>query len=198
MDLVARAQAIILKPKDEWAKIKAEPVTLKDLFTSYVMILAAIPAVAQFIGNALIGRRLPFVGWYRYGIGSSLLYAVFYYVVSLATVYVLGLIINALAPTFASKQDPIGAIKLAAFSMTPVWIAGVFYLIPFLGILATLGSLYGLYILYLGFALPMMETSKDKVLPYTVVSIVAAAVLIMVFSFILAGIFLTGGVRAGL
>ena len=57
MDLVARVKAIALKPKEEWVKIKAETTSVSELFTSYAMILAAIPAVAQFIGFALIGRR---------------------------------------------------------------------------------------------------------------------------------------------
>jgi hypothetical protein len=62
MDIVQRVQSIILKPKEEWVKIKAEPATVAGLFTSYAMILAAIPAVCQFLGNILVGRRLPMIG----------------------------------------------------------------------------------------------------------------------------------------
>ncbi len=47
MDLVQRVQAIILKPKEEWVKIKSEQMTVNQLFMSYAVILAAIPAVAQ-------------------------------------------------------------------------------------------------------------------------------------------------------
>jgi len=100
MDLVSRVQGIILKPKEEWEKIKAEPSKVQELFTSYAMILAAIPAVANFIGMGLIGRRIPFIGWYRYNLGTALLYAVISYIFTLAAVYVFGIIINALAPDF--------------------------------------------------------------------------------------------------
>lgn len=193
MDLVARAQAIILKPKEEWLKIKAETTTVKDLFMSYALFLAAIPAVAQFIGNALIGRRLPFYGWYRWNIGTALIYAVFMYIAALATVYILGLIIDALAPNFASQKNQLSAMKLAVFSMTPGWVAGALYIVPFLGILAALGSLYGLYILYLGFSAPLMETPKDKVIGYFVVSLVVAIVLTAVFGLILGAFFAVGG-----
>ena len=193
MDLVARAQAIILKPKEEWLKIKAETTTIKDLFMSYALILAAIPAVAQFIGNALIGRRLPFYGWYRWNIGSALIYAIFMYIAALATVYVLGLIIDALAPNFASQKNQLSAMKLAVFSMTPGWVAGALYIVPFLGILAAVGSLYGLYVLYLGFSTPLMETPKDKVVGYFVVSLVVAIVLTTVFGLILGAFFAVGG-----
>lgn len=194
MDLVARVQAIALKPKEEWAKIKAETTTVQELFTSCAMILAAIPAVAQFIGYGLIGRRYPFVGLVRMGLGTSLLRAVFSYVFSLVTVYVFALIIKALAPTFSSAPNQLNAMKLAVYSMIPAWVAGVLYIVPFLEWLVILASLYGLYVLYLGFAAPMMDTPKEKVMGYLVVSIVVVIVLSVVVALILGAIFTVGGV----
>jgi Yip1 domain len=194
MDLVARVQAIILKPKEEWVKIKAETTSVSELFTSYAMILAAVPAVAQFIGFGLIGRRYPFIGWVRMGLGTSLLRAVFSYILSLVMVYVFALIINALAPTFASAPNQLNAMKLAVFSMTPGWVAGILYVVPFLEWLVILASLYGLYVLYLGFATPLMDTPKDKVMAYLVVSILVVVVLSVVVGLILGAIFAVGGV----
>jgi hypothetical protein len=194
MELVARAQALILKPKEEWVKIKAESTSVAALFTSYAMILAAIPAAAQFVGYGLIGRRYPFIGWVKMGLGTSLLRAVFSYVFSLVTVYVFALIINALAPTFSSAPNQLNAMKLAVFSMTPGWVAGVLYIVPFLEWLVILASLYGLYVLYLGFSTPLMDTPKEKVLGYLVVSIVVVIVLSVVVGMILGAIFAVGGV----
>lgn len=194
MDIVTRVQEILLRPKEEWVKIKEETLPVSQLFTSYVMILAAIPAVAQFIGLALIGRRLPFVGWYRYGIGTGFLYAILLYVFTLVSVYVFGIIIDALAPTFSSEKNLDNAMKLAAYSMTPSWVAGVLYIIPFLGILVILASLYGIYLLYLGFVTPLMNTPKEKVVSYLVVSIVVAMVLMVVVWIVLNAIFAVGGV----
>jgi len=194
MDLVARVQAIALKPKEEWAKIKTETTTVQELFTSCAMILAAIPAVAQFIGFGLIGRRYPFVGMVRMGLGTSLVRAIFSYVFSLVTVYVFALIIKALAPTFSSAPNQLNAMKLAVYSMIPAWVAGVLYIVPFLEWLVILASLYGLYVLYLGFAAPMMDTPKEKVMGYLVVSIVVVIVLSVVVALILGAIFTVGGV----
>jgi peptidoglycan biosynthesis protein MviN/MurJ (putative lipid II flippase) len=114
------------------------------------------------------------------------------YILSLVSVYVLGIVINALAPTFSSKQDINNAMKLAVFSMTASWVGGIFNIIPVLGILAMLAGLYGLYILYLGFNNPLMETPKDKVIGYFAVSLVIAIVLIVVISLILGAIFTVG------
>ncbi|HUT07664.1 MAG TPA: Yip1 family protein [Candidatus Latescibacteria bacterium] len=189
MDIVQRVQSIILKPKAEWVKIKAEPSTVAGLFTSYAMILAAIPAGAQFLGNILVGSRLPFVGLYRWSIGRALGNAIVYYIFALATVYLFALIINELAPNFGSAKNMTSALKLSVYSMTPGWVAGILYIIPGLWILGILASLYGLYVLYLGFDTPMMETPKDKVMSYLGVSIVVVIVLYVVFSLILGGIF---------
>ncbi len=189
MDIVQRVQSILVRPKEEWAKIKAEPTTVAELFTSYILILAAIPAVCQFFGNVLVGRRLPMVGRYRWPVGNALGNAIASYVFALAAVYIFALIINELAPNFASAKNMTNALKLAAYSMTPGWVAGVLYIIPGLWILGILASLYGLYILYLGFETPMMETPKDRVLGYMGISIVVVVVLYVVFGWILKGIF---------
>lgn len=188
MDLVARVQGILLKPKEEWVKIKDESITISQLFTSYAVILAAIPAVAHFIGFGLIGFSRP-LGWARYGIGNAFFYGILYYILTLASVYAFGFVINLLAPSFASKQDPVNAMKLAVYSMTPAWVAGVFYLVPLLGWLAVIASLYGIYILYLGFSTPLMGTAKDKIVTYLVVSIIVYAVLWIIVAVILGGIF---------
>jgi hypothetical protein len=189
MNLVQRVQGILLKPKDEWLKIKGETTTVSEIFTSYAMILAAIPAVAQFLGHILIGQRIPFIGLYRWGVGRAFGNAVLAYVFSLATVYIFAFIINALAPNFSSAQNMTNAMKLAVYSMTAGWVAGILYIIPYLGVLAMLAGLYGLYLLYLGLETPMMETPKDKVLGYMIVSIVVIIVLYLIFGLILGGIY---------
>jgi hypothetical protein len=194
MDIIARVQGILLKPKDEWEKIKLEPLPVSTLFTSYAVLLAAIPSICQFIGLSLIGRNIPWAGLTRYGFGRTFFYSIFLYVLSLVSVYALGIIINALAPTFSSQQNQENAMKIAVFSMTPAWIAGVFYLIPFLGWLAVFGSLYGIYLFYLGFTSSLMETPQDKVVGYVVVSIVVAVILMAIVWAVLGAIFLVGAV----
>ncbi len=189
MDIVQRVQSILLKPKEEWVKIKAEPTTVAGLFTSYIMILAAIPAGFQFLGNVLVGQRLPLVGVFRWPIGRAIGSAILTYVLALAAVYIFALVVNELAPTFSSTKHMINALKLTAYSMTPGWVAGVLYIVPGLWALSLVASLYGLYLLYLGFDTPMMETPKDKIVGYMILSIVVIVVLYVVFGWIGRGIF---------
>ncbi len=163
MDIVQRVPAILLKPKDEWVKIKAEPATvgraLHVLRHDPGRHPGRLPVPRQHPGRPTPAR----VGLYRWPVGRALGNAVVAYVLSLATVYLFALIINELAPNFGSAKNMTSALKLAVYSMTPGWVAGVLYIIPGLWILGVLASLYGLYILYLGFDTPMMETPKDKV-----------------------------------
>lgn len=181
--LVDRAKDILMKPKEEWAVIDGEPATIGGLYTGYIMILAAIGPLAGLIGAQLFGySALGFT--YRPPLGSSIAMAVLSYVLSLVSVYVLALIIDALAPTFNGTKNQVQAFKAAAYSMTAAWIAGIFGIIPALAILGILG-LYSLYLLYLG--LPrLMRVSEDKAVGYTVVVIVAAIVLWFIVGMIVA------------
>jgi len=195
MNLIARVQNLVIKPKDEWVKIKAEDTPPMQLILSYAAILAAIPAIAQFIGYGLIGIRVPFLGTYRFPLGSALLRAILYYVFNVAAVYGMGFIINLLAPNFGSKQNLQKAMQLAVYSMTIPFLAGIFYIIPSLGVLSIIAGLYGLYVLYLGFNTPMMDTPKEKVVGYFVVSLVVVVVLMAIIGLVIGAFFAVGSIR---
>lgn len=191
MNLVDRAKKILLQPKSEWAVIAAEPHTVQDLYTGYVMILAAIPAVAWFIGFSIIGMGMLGVS-YRVPITSGVAHMVVSYVLGLGWVYVLALIIDALAPNFGGEKNFLQALKVSAFSPTAMWLAGLFAIIPALSILGILG-LYSLYLLYTGLP-PLMRVPPEKAVPYTVVVIIVAIVLAIIVG-ALAGLVVPGPVR---
>jgi hypothetical protein len=172
-NIVERAKKLILEPKKEWEVIEDEPHTVKDLFTNYAMILAAIPAIAGFIGFSIIGLG-GILSQYRIPIPSGIAHMVLGYLFSLGSVYVIALIIDALAPTFGGEKNFIQSLKLAVYSATPMWLAGIFSILPALMILNLLG-LYGLYLLYLG--LPVLkQTTEDKTIPYFAVVLITAIV----------------------
>jgi len=175
MILSERVKNIILQPAQEWKVIEKEPTTTSELYTSYIIILAAIGPVASIIGLTLFGVSTPLTGAYRLPIGSVIGHAVVSYALALAGVYVFGLVINALAPTFLGAKNEIQALKVAAYSSTAAWLAGVFMVVPALSFLQILG-LYSLYLLYLGLPL-LMKAPEEKALVYTVVVIVVGMVI---------------------
>jgi len=196
MDIVTRAKNICLTPQTEWPIIAEEQTPTAELITGYVAPMAAIGAVAGFIGRSLIG--LPFIG--RQPIVSGVVFAVMVVVMSIVSCFVMSFIISALAPTFDGQKSTQQALKAAVYSYTPAWIAAVLNILPLLGILAILGGLYGLYLLYLG--LPrLMKCPQEKAAVYTGVVVVCAIVLFVVVGTVTAaiggvGMMATGGYAA--
>jgi hypothetical protein len=178
MNLVDRVKRILLSPGTEWEVIDAEPTTAAQLYTGYILPLAAIGPLAQIIGYTVFGIPVPFMGTYHVPIGSAITSRLVAYLLILAGTYVLALIIDALAPTFNGQRSQIQALKVAAYSSTASWVAGVFALIPGLRLLAVLG-LYSLYLLYLGLPI-LMKSPREKAMAYTAVVVLAAIVLFMV------------------
>jgi hypothetical protein len=150
MALMDRVKNILFQPKQEWSVIDAEPASVGGLYTGYIIPLAAIGPLASIIGWSVFGLRVPFVGSMRMPIGFAVRNAVIVYVLGLVGVFVLSLIIDALAPTFGGQKNQIQALKVAAYSYTAAWVGGIFSLIPALAILGLLAGLYSLSLLYLG------------------------------------------------
>ena len=175
MQIVERAKAILISPKAAWETIDTEPADTAGLFTGYLMLLAAIPAVCGFIGMSLVGAGAFGVS-FRVPIVAGLVGMVVSYVLSLAGVYVLSLIINALAPRFGGVASSIQALKLAVYSSTAAMLGGVFSLLPALAMLGLLAALYSVYLLYTGLPV-LMKSAREKSAAYTAVVIVAAIVL---------------------
>jgi hypothetical protein len=183
-------QGILLKPAAEWDVIDGEAATVPGLFTGYACILAAIGPVATVV------QHLLFLHW---TLPIIVVLAVLTYVMSLVGVYIVGFIIDALAPSFDAQKNQVQAMKLAVYSYTAAWVAGILNILPVLGILAIIAALYGLYIFWLG--LPkLMKAPAEKATGYAVVTVVIAIVVNAVIAIIvgaviaslMAGAILTG------
>ena len=194
--LIARVKAILMTPKTEWPVIAAEPATVADLYKNYIIYLAAIPAIAGFIKGSLIGYGM-FGIHYRTPIGAGITGMIVAYALSLALVYVMALIVNALAPSFDGQKSPIQALKVVAYSYTASWVAGAFQIIPGIGWLVMLaGGIYSIYLLYLGLS-PTMKSPVEKSAGYTAVSIIIAIILGWIMALIVGGIIGTGAMMSG-
>ena len=176
MNLVERAKNIIITPKTEWDAVAAEEPNIQQILLGYVLPLALIPTIAVIIGWGTIGI-FGFTS-FTYGIAMGLVQLI----TAFLSVIITGFVIDALAPSFSSTKNMGRAAQLVAYSMTPVWIAGILNILPTIGWLAGLLGLYGLYLMYLGLA-PLMKTPEDKKVGYLVVSII---ILIVVYFVIIA------------
>ena len=168
---IDRLKNILLTPKTEWPVIAGETATVQSLYVGYIMILAAIGPVALAL---------------RFGIvGAGITFAIANYVVSLAVVYLLALLVDALAPSFGGEKNFIRSLQLVAYSLTVSWLAGIFHLLGVIGGLVNLvATIYAIYTLYLG-APVMKKCSQDKAVAFTVVVVLLAIVIGGLLSWIL-------------
>ncbi|MBK7471219.1 MAG: YIP1 family protein [Betaproteobacteria bacterium] len=195
MNLVDRVKNILLTPKTEWPVIEAEQTDVKSLYIGYIMILAAIPAVASIISTMMLGGMMGAIGG-RTGLGAGMgggfavAHGLASYVVTLVVIFVVALIVDALAPSFGGQKNQVNALKLVAYSATAGWVASIATIVPVLGwIIAIAGSIYGIYLLYLGLPV-LMKCPEDKAVIYLIVVVVVYIVLSWIFmSLIVAGVF---------
>jgi hypothetical protein len=177
--LVDRAKAIILKPKEEWPIIAAEPMTQGQIFKGWVLPLAAIGPMASLIGGQVFGYG-GFGFSFRPSILSGITTAILSYAMTVLGVFVLALIADWLAPKFDGQSNRLNALKLVAFGATASFLAGIFGLIPALGVFGLLG-LYSIYLFYTGAPL-LMKVPEAKAGGYVAVTIICAIVLSLIIA----------------
>ncbi|MCC6888646.1 MAG: DUF1282 family protein [Hyphomicrobiales bacterium] len=154
LELLARVRAILLSPRSEWPAIAAESGDTPAI--RHVAILAAIPALARFVGGWLIGGFRPFL--------SALVGAVLAYVLAFVAVFAVAFAVDVLAPRFEARRGYSRALRLTAYSFTPLWLAGVVLLVPGASFLVLLG-LYGIYLMWTGLPV-LMRAPAAKAVPY--------------------------------
>jgi Yip1 domain len=186
--IITRAKSMLLAPRATWPVVAAEPDTVGGLYSGYICILAAIPAIAHFLSSTLIGVSVPFLGSFRVPVTAGLTTAVVTYVLSLVGVFVVALIVDALAPSFSAEKNRVQALKTVAYAYTASWVASILGIIPGLGLLAMLaGGIYGIYLLNMG--LPFtMKCPPEKSIGYTAVSIIVAIIVGWVLALVVASV----------
>ena len=159
----------------------------QGLIVGYVLPLAGAAAVAQAIGEVVVGRSFGLLGTYRLPLGTALGMAIASLVFAAVGAVVLSIIIDVLAPTFGAEKNREQALKVAVYSATPIWLAGLLQILPALGVVVLIGALYALYLLYLG--LPrLMKCPTDKAMGYLGTVIACAFVIGLVGSLLIAQI----------
>ena len=171
--IFTRAYGLLREPKKEWEQIKAEETTVPNLLIGYVAPLAAIPPVAGLIGSAIFEPI-------RVGPITEAIVGVFVtWVVTVALVFLLGVLINTLADQFDADRNDIGAQKVAAYSITPALLSGLFSLWPPLWWISLFALAAMVYIMYRGLPV-LMKAPEDRALSYAATVTVATAVAFIV------------------
>ena len=191
MRIVDRVKNILVTPKTEWDVIAGEATPPAQIVTSYILPLAAVSAIAYFIGMSLIG----FGSLFKISITWGLMMAVWHLVSAIVGVFVLAFVIDALAPNFGAQKNFNQAFKAAAYSYTPAWVAGILMIIPMLSPIVLIAALYGIYLLYLAL-LQVMRAPQEKAVGYLVVSVIVVIIVSVVLGAI-GGFMMSPAMRLG-
>ncbi|MBD3369723.1 hypothetical protein GF402_05085 [Candidatus Fermentibacteria bacterium] len=172
--LIDKVKMVITKPRDFFERAVGEPVTLPELIRSYVVVLAAVPAVGHLIGLGVVGRS--FMGHHvTLGMKYTIPYVILWYLLTVVMAGVVSFLSSKLAPNFGGKEDLASSAKAVIYSYTPAWVAGVFYIIPALGWIALVAGLYSLYLLYLSAGI-VIGVPENKKVGFVVILVVASVV----------------------
>jgi hypothetical protein len=178
--LTSRVRGILLEPRATWKEVDGEFTKSGELWGKYIIPLAAIGAIASFVGLLLFGQRIAFTSLTNpVPLSTAIARGVATYVLALLVVFALSRIISLLAPGFGGQRNDVQGLKAAAYASTPHWIGGIFLLIPTLGPVSLIFSLYSLVLLYVGLPI-VMKVPKDRAMGYTAVVIIVWLVVFLI------------------
>ena len=172
--ILSRAYGLLREPRKEWEQIKAEETTIPNILVGYIAPLAAIPPLCDLIGQSLFNFAL------QVDFGQAVIRAVVTWIVSIGLVFFLGVLVNVLADTFEADKDELAAQKIAAYSLTPAFLSGVFSLWPPLWWLSLIALAAMVYLMYRGLPILMrapQETANGYAAAVTISAMVGGIVL---------------------
>ena len=176
MNIIDRVKNILITPKTEWQVINEETATPQSLLMGYVLPLAVVASLGSLLKGFL------FAG--SFGLKYFIILAVIAFISTVLAYYITVIVVDTLAPSFASEKNMGKSAQLVAYSAMPSYIGALLSFIPVLGWLLPLAAwVYGIYLMYLGIG-PLKKTPEDKKVVYMVV---AYLVMIAIY-FILAAV----------
>ena len=178
--LLGRVRNILLRPGAEWRVIKDEPATYRSVIVHYVAPLAAIPPAAAVLGRFVFDRNIP-----DSALSLSLNYLLFtnllWFGMNIVSVMITGTVITVIMAATESRWRSVRGLQVAAYSFTPLFIAGFLASIPFMAWSLAPAVVYGVYILYQG-TRALTTIQGMKAAWFTGVSFLAAAVIVGVMN----------------
>ncbi len=169
--IIHQLQEIVRDPTGVFTRLKSDERTVFDMLRDDLVVYAAIPAAAGFIGMVFVGQQSNLIQYIRVPFFRGLMWAIVLFVLSIVAVYVMAYLVSRLAENFEGKADETAAFKLVVTSYMPVFALGIVNMLPSLSALNILG-LYGIYLFYIGCPI-LMECPEEKSLPYTVAASLA-------------------------
>lgn len=155
---------LFVRPEREWRTIREQHCTITKCYCSHVLILAALPAIAGFIGTTQIGWTIGTREVVKLTLPSATAIALLSYLTILVAVFSIGWLIHWMGQTYGARQPLSQCVALAAYTATPLFLVGMLWIYPVLwfNLLVGLPALaYTVYLLYVGVPI-MMDVSPER------------------------------------
>jgi len=117
------AIALLYGPTEVWKKISDKKQSVGEIYFKFLIFFAAIPPASAFIGST-------YVGWtvgdntYKLTTESALMLSVAAYIAILVAVAVIAAFVHWMAKTYGTEPRYRRCLKLTAYSLTPMFVAG--------------------------------------------------------------------------
>jgi len=155
---------ILKDPKNEWALIEEENYSAKTVFLTQISILAAIPAIALYIGVTQVGWSVAGQEPVRLASSSALGSAVLFYFAMWGAVAFIAACMHWMKKTYGGEVSLDECLVLTTVTATPLFLSGISFLLPILWLnVAVAGAalVYSVYLLYSGTS-KVMKIDEDR------------------------------------
>jgi len=160
---------LFTQPNFAWTDIRHEEEAHPRHYLAHLLLLALIPTVCLFIGTTQVGWSLAENETVKLSSASALQLCALLYVTILAGVAVMGAFIRWMSRTFEARPTLNQCIGFAAYTATPLFLAGIAGLYPsrWLAIMVLMAAgAYSTFLLFVG--LPtFMHIKKEQGLLYS-------------------------------
>ncbi len=177
---LTRVWNIFTRPRNEWLEIRDEPKTYSDVIFRYVAIIAAIPPAAAAIDGIVFSRTTAKPGILTF-LRCLLLPNLLWYGISIINVVITGVIITAVVKASEARWDGIQGLKIAAYSFTPLFMAGLFADNAGMNWIVYAAILYSIYLVYLGI-IGLAATGRKQAVGCAIVSFLSASIILGVMN----------------
>jgi hypothetical protein len=183
--ILSHVWGMLFHPEEEWKSIRKENCTIGKCFCSHVLLLAAIPPIAGYIGTTQVGWQVVSREVHTLTQQSAISIAILSYLTILVAVFTIGKMIHWMGQTYGTKQTLSQCIALAAYTATPLYLSGIMLLYPVLWLNLLLGLpvlAYTVYLLYTGVPIVMGIPAERGFLFSTAVLAVGLVTLVAVLA----------------
>lgn len=172
--VIRTSWGLLVRPSATWQFLDGAKLTVSQSW-AHILVLATIGLFASTLGYSFVGLRTDGFS-YHLPLETAIVQFTLALVLGIASVFLMSLWANFLAPRFGATPSGSAALAAIAHAATPMALWFISLIVPALEILWPLALAWTLYVLHLGLG-ALMKPAKGRHIGYTL-SVVAGLVVL--------------------